>query len=122
MKRHRSLSDEEILDLFRQGIYRIEGAFIVSARYGKRVAINECGKRQPDNPYYSVRIWHKGRRKNILIHKLFWMVYHNRTVPLGHQLHHRKTKKDWMPQDIELLTPERHEEMHQEALDDFLSH
>lgn len=111
------LSDREILDLFRQGIYRVEGAVIFS-RNGKPLTVEKDFHK---TPYLKVRIYHQNKRKGIMLHKLLWMIHHNRTVPQGHQLHHRKSKSHVLPCDIELVTPERHAALEREALDDFLS-
>ena len=74
------LSDREVLDLFLDGTYRVDGGRVIGRKTNKPLTrLIQKGKRYP-----LVALSDDDRRRHIAEHKLLWMVANKRTVPAGH--------------------------------------
>lgn len=118
-RKFKRLTNRKILTLFRQGLYRLEDGAVLNLS-GKKITIYKCHR-----GYKWVRLYFKGGRRAVPVHRIIWMLANGRTIPPGHFIHHKRGKEHEHPNDLEALTREQHKAEHRKkdlnAVDEFLS-
>jgi hypothetical protein len=118
------LNYARVLNLLQRGVYSLVlrpcgGWAILNAR-GRELVQSTCHR-----GYLWVRLYHNGARRMVPLHRIVWMVHHNRTVPRGRIIHHRHGKADNSIDSLELVTKGQHKKIHarrdHEALQEFLN-
>lgn len=104
-RKYKTLTDEEILDLLRDGVIWVVGTQVFSRGRQKVEDIFHRG-------YRHVRIYHDNKRKSIAKHRLIWMAANGQVIPPGCEIHHSKGKSNEFPQHLELLTTGQHHALH----------
>lgn len=108
----RKLTQDEILEVFRQGFYYVDGKHI-RRRNG---TIVKCYEADDDGHRY-VRIYWNTYGANIAVHKLVWMVCNNSTIPLGWEIHHRdRNTINNHYENLFCLHPNDHRKLHKSDL------
>ena len=63
--------------------------------------------------YPFVRVKHKGKRRNIGLHRLAWLQHTLQPIPDDCEIHHGSEGVEcWHPRNLEYLTREQHRERH----------
>lgn len=88
----------------------LDGSLTVDARDGTAYSRGKELKQEYDmrERYKFVRIWFKGHRKKIAVHRLCWMAVNRACVPHGHNVHHKSKRWKNGYRDIELLSRAQH--------------
>lgn len=114
-RKYKRLTDRQILR-------RIDaGTLIVSVFDGQVLRLTKAGEwaevavgytPQRRRPY--VRLYWRGRRRGIMLHRLVWIAAHRRPIPPGCEIHHRDfdpTNCCWS--NLRCLTKDDHQRIHQ---------
>jgi hypothetical protein len=62
----------------------------------------------------SVCIYHKNRRRKIMLNRLVWIAAHRRPIPRGHDVHHKdRDRHNYCWANLECLESEAHKRRHE---------
>ena len=107
-RKYRQADDQLFLDRLADDTLRVNTATaVVRVRRGrrwKRLAVQWDSRGR----YQFVRIYRKGARKAIALHRLVWMAAHQRLVPAGCEVHHKHGRERNGIEHIECLTEVDH--------------
>jgi hypothetical protein len=88
VSRKKKLSDHDILELVKNGRYRVDldEGIIYSGTTHKPLYIRDGGR---NGTYPRVWVWYKQSRRNVSVARMVWLAGSRRAVPEGFEIHHR---------------------------------
>lgn len=107
------LTEAEILELFRRGIYTADvDNGVIFNRKGKRLKCRANAK-----GYRIVQFRENGRRKSIMLQRAIWMAATLSPIPEGWEVHHRDGEREhnWFL-NLYCLHPLDHDKLHRYGL------
>jgi len=114
-RKYRSMSYAAVLRLFAEGRYALSDSGVGNAS-GELLSVHTCHR-----GYRYVRFYHAGRRRAVSLHRLVWMLAHQRTVPPGAVVHHLgDSKARLVPRadELVLMHGKEHEQWHADHADE----
>jgi hypothetical protein len=123
------LNQRQVLELFESGAYVLEpvapdelengGGWRILNRRRQTVQQFTCHR-----GYLWVRLYQGRARRAVAIHRIVWMVHHQRTIPRGRVIHHAGCKRLNRIDELVLVTRGQHKKIHaardRAALEEFL--
>lgn len=108
VRKYRQATDQIFLDRIADGTLRVDTKRArVWVRRGKRwqrLTINWDSRER----YQFVRVYQRGARKAIALHRLVWIAAHRRLVPAGCEIHHKRGRGKNGIEHLECLSHGEH--------------
>jgi len=114
------MTQREVLKLLKSGAYTVDlEAGTVNGRNGKPLKTYRNNDDGDEGKYFFVALYDAGtgKRKDIAVHRLVWMVGNNRTIPRDFEIHHHNgDTEDNAFNNLFALSPIDHSKLHGRGL------